>query len=309
MALAPTRASAGRDVGMNGWCASRMLGGRVGDDRVEGRNAASLPSDVRGVRHPQRARFFLPIAREARKPHQPILPSRAHSRYSKREPHLGITTIPAAHGVRDSVRDGTATVTTRRGSTCSKARRQNCALYLDLGRLECSGVCVQTETRCTRTRTTTIAELIADLRLHYRRRESPLRHHLPDLQPLEETQRRRDNDGDGRLRSPTARPKLRTWGQRGVLQMCTDCPVRSPHPHWIGFITDSHYRCRESPLDTSSSRPPVVRVERPHHSSGTGSARFDRGGPSCALEGVACASDVHRLPSTHPIPSLDWICR
>ncbi|KAJ7922704.1 hypothetical protein B0H13DRAFT_2655564 [Mycena leptocephala] len=105
MALAPTHASAGRDAGMNGWRASRMLGGRVGDDRVEGRNAASLPSDVLGVRHPQRARFFLPLAHEARKPHQPILPSRAHSRYSKREPHLGITTIPAAHGVCDSVRD------------------------------------------------------------------------------------------------------------------------------------------------------------------------------------------------------------
>jgi hypothetical protein len=105
MTLAPTRASAARDVGMNGWRASQMLGGRVGDDRVEGRNAASLPSDVRGVRHPQCARFFLPLAREARKPHQPILPNGAHSRYSKREPHLGITTIPAAHGVRDSVRD------------------------------------------------------------------------------------------------------------------------------------------------------------------------------------------------------------
>ncbi|KAJ7870864.1 hypothetical protein B0H13DRAFT_2350245 [Mycena leptocephala] len=95
--------------GMNGWRASRMLGGR----------------DVPGVRHPQRARFFLPIAHEARKPHQPTLPSRAHSRYSKREPHLGITTIPAAHGVRDSVRDPY-----RYSNSNDKE-----------GKLECSGVC------------------------------------------------------------------------------------------------------------------------------------------------------------------------
>jgi hypothetical protein len=36
------------------------------------------------------------------------------------------------------------------------------------------------------------------------------------------SERWHESDGDGRPHSPTARPKLRTCGKRGALQMCTD---------------------------------------------------------------------------------------
>ncbi|KAJ7817567.1 hypothetical protein B0H13DRAFT_2379548 [Mycena leptocephala] len=217
---------------------------RVGDDRVEGRNAASLPSDVPGVCHPQRARFFLPLAHEARKPHQPILPSHAHSRYSKREPHLGITTIPAAHGVCDSVRDPY-----RYGNSNDKGGNSSAA------------VCVQTETRH-----------VESFRLDTIFRPS---------------------SGVRRLRASVRQ----RWGWEATLSNCETGAAHLGEARGASNVHNIGASLLDIIIIPTSSGASTASAQQQVHSNGTGRTRSDRGGPSCAFEEVACASDVHRLPN------------
>ncbi|KAJ7802723.1 hypothetical protein B0H13DRAFT_2389397 [Mycena leptocephala] len=118
-----------------------------------------------------------------------------------------------------------------------------------------------------------IIEMYAD----QTRRESPLRHHLPALQRREETQ--------------SVGATAMGMGGRVLQPRGQSCALGG---------SAGRFKCAQIiqhiiiPTSNGASR---ASAPQQAHSNGTGSMWSDRGGPSCALKGVACASDVHRLPN------------
>ncbi|KAJ7790691.1 hypothetical protein B0H13DRAFT_2394508 [Mycena leptocephala] len=116
------------------------------------------------------------------------------------------------------------------------------------------------------------------------RRELPFRHYSSGARKLRASTRER---WDGRPRSPTARPELRTRRKRGALQMCTDCPISG------AFVLDI------SIVWTSSA---ARRASAQHRHAKEGGAEYafafsNCGGPSCDVEDNPNPYYRHRPPA------------